>query len=137
MWNTTLHSTGWIFWLLPYIACFNQCCVERGAGCVSLMYSFLQVYSQVCDSSKSSSSSYVQFHKDFFLELHCDHYQFTLPLTVQETSVFSPLSPAGSVCRLLRMSLQTGSRSVSWDFRTCFSLSLTNKEHRSSSSFLT
>ena len=35
----------------PYIACFNQCCVERGAGCVFLMYGFLQVYSQVCESS--------------------------------------------------------------------------------------
>jgi len=31
--------------------------------------------------------------------LHHDHYQLTLPRTVQETSVFSPFSPSGILCR--------------------------------------
>ena len=52
--------------------------------------------------------------------LYHDHYQFTLPRTVQETSVSLHSLPQGFFVDILRMSLLTGGKWVRWCFSSAF-----------------
>ena len=82
----------WTIRLLPCLGYCKQCCYEHRGACIFLNYSFVQIYAQWRDCWVIW-----QFYFQFFKEtLYCFpewFYQFTIPPTVQQGSLFSIPSP--------------------------------------------